>query len=234
MWYVKKINIWKYQVFPSLPRIPTANTVAYYPLTSEYLLKDMKWRGTAYDFSNLWSAVSFWTYNWVDCVSFSGWGKCLKSDVWQLYQTFTLSWRFYITQEWNYQSLIMHWWLTSSSWRSNWGCMWSWYNRSLWLAITSWGSPEVIWNTVSTWRHHICVTKSSSWCKVYCDWVLWATTSAFTVEWRTQFVCWWHPWNYQSQDVFYWCASNLIFESVERTAEEVLAHYNKLKSLYWL
>ena len=212
---------------------PWANTLAYYPLNSTTTTSDMKWSWTAYNLSTLRSWVSYWTYNWVDCANFSWWWWKLQAAI-NIQQVFTLSWWFYITQSWNYQSLMLVWGGSTSQ-----RCLWSWYRRTTsYLALTTWGNPEVTGGQQISWRHHICITRSniddSNDAILYLDWVhyLNMNTSELTLA-GDYLTIWWHPWNL-AQDPFYWCASEIIYEDVVWTSTEVSNYFNQTKANYWI
>jgi len=204
--------------------MPWEHTVAYYPLTSSSTTNDMKTSWTKYNLTSLWNTITYGTYQGVDCADFSWGGKCLKADITAI-QTLTLSWWFYITQDGTYQGLMLAWGTAGSLFGS-------WYNKNLWLAITSWGNPETVGAKVATWWHHICITKKS-WegGKLYLDGSYNISQNNLTITWN-QLVIWWHPTNYNRQDSFYGGASEIIYEDKERTAEEVLDYYDKTKANY--
>ena len=204
---------------------PWTNTVAYYPLTSLTTYSDMKWFGTPYNFSLLWSGCYFWVNGGVDCANLYGW--CLKSLVDSLHQDFTLSWRFYFINTSWYNWLMLHWGNYEH-------LIWTWYNINYWLALTTWTSIETVTSTTLLWWHHICITKTSWYrSRLYLDWVLFESLARdITLTWDPQIVVWWHPINYQNQDSFTGSVSELILESVARTPTEIANYFDSMKSDY--
>lgn len=212
-------------------RVPWANTIAYYPLTSTTTTSDMSWNNK--NLTN-YNNVSFWTYQWVSCASFNG-----SSQYLGLWAKFTL---------WNTYTVLSWYWHTAS----NVGMVYcQWASSSLYPAFWAWrayGSwTKIVMHSGSWWNNTWIVSDNSSnnW-----KWVLWVFVfnngTARIYENNTQTVSgslsapwtWWEDFyiwmRRQWYNYFSGLISNLIIENKSRTAQEISDYYNLTKSKYWL
>lgn len=201
-------------------RVPWANTIAYYPLTSSSTVNDQSWNG--YNLTNNWA--SFGTYNGVDCGYFNN-ANAYKS--WSLFTwnpTFTVSIRAKIT--------------TTSAWKNFWwfwtangaGCFGLWLDRTT-LYTWWWNNDRNTGYTFDTNWHHV-VFNYSSWSGiVYVDWTAvynWTWSPNIQNDYTTIGS---NAWLFDKRRGY---LSEAIFEDKVRTAQEISNYYNSTKSNYWL
>lgn len=216
-------------------RQPWANTVAYYPLTSETTVNDMKGMGTAYNLSTAGSPT-FVTRWWVSC-AYLDW---VDDAFTQGSITTNLIWNEFTCLFWSYleswdtgaevSTLLYSWWKFywwyiehSKSSISSEVLNWSWNNLSKSLTIPT--------NT----RNLIGIThNSSSITTLYYNWALQATkTQALGLK-NTHFVIWAGNYTWTLEYYKKWAMSNVILENKARTADEISDYYNQTKSIYWI
>lgn len=212
---------------------PGANTLAYYPLTSESTVNDMKWTWTAYNLTNT-NSVSFWIYQWVNCASFSTNKYLSTSSFWwaDFWWNFTENFYFYANNTNNVCISCIWYWKPYNWYYVVYSSSWSTFCTSNNSANTTSSSF-----TVSSWTRHLAtITANSSWFKLYIDWVLTTTTNtAIPTSWNWKIILWaiWNdPDGYRAY--FNWYISKVIFESKVWTAQEISDYYNQTKANYWL
>lgn len=206
---------------------PWANTIAYYPLTSDTTVNDMS--GNNRNLTNNW--VQFWEYAWANCGYFN-WSSYLaiNSNPLTWSSDFTaVSW-FYNTQNSSgWQNSIAFWapsWSNAfSTWINNSGrklMVWGWNNdRDTWYVVP-----------VNTW---ICCVMSHSWwtIKTYVNWNLVNTSTVSFNLWSSKTRIW--CWLSNDLDKFYWYIWECIIEDKAWTEQEASDYYNQTKSnYYWL
>lgn len=198
---------------------PWANTIAYYPLTTD--VNDYSWNGN--NMTNNW--IVFWTYNGVKCAYLNNSSYATKS--WSLFTwnpTFTVSIWFnniarndgetprafgssegtnsFILWISNTRILYTWWWsndrntgytITANTWY-NVVFAYSWWSGTVyvnWASVYSWTRSPTIWNTSTLiWDNH-----------------------TLTAKW-------------------YWYLSDAIFENKKWSADEVSKYYESTKSIY--
>lgn len=211
---------------------PWANTVGYRPLDATNRLNDLSWNG--YNLLDN-AGYTFWTYQWVSCVSMS-WANN-NSHLNNTYVPF-----------WNNRTALA-WIYCTRTQSADQGvvCIGTDYNTQIvgmWVQsgkgyVTDRKTADTAWTTniMNAW-HLIALTRTSgSWIKLYIDWVLEATSPSYTRSsgtWLTigskTFSSGASPWTEAYQGYI----SNVIFENVVWTAQEVLDYYNDTKSNYWI
>ncbi len=217
---LKNAYIWEYVA----PRTPWANTIAYYPLTSITTTSDES--GNWHTLSN--NSVQFWTYNWVDCAN-CNWSAYLyrSESLFTWNQDFTVN--FWFCRTGAYDS--GHWNIMAVGTRNNPNCWISWIKPETWMLYNGWWS-----NDRDTWylvpqdaRLNIVYSHSNNnmsiyvnWVSYYNGWVSYGIRTGYTAIW-----CW---VNYENPVI--WNFSNVIFENVWWTAQEVADYYNQTKALY--
>ena len=218
---------------------PWANTIAYYPLTSETTVNDMS--GNNRNLTNRWW-VTFWTHYWISCANIT-WNsdsphqnsKYLYWDVtwfptWAWQRTYNF-WMYQDNQATSQNAMYIAQWTAGMNkmvvvlqWRDFSWNVWLtsyWY----WSGVTS----PIIWE----W-HNIIITYSWSKFSYYVNgeekinWVHTVDTSSSLVS------IWWTSQEANTWSSFNWCFSSLILEDKERTAQEVANYYNLTKSNYWI
>lgn len=216
---------------------PWANTLAYYPLTTETTVSDLSGNNrnlTQHDNS------TFWTYGWVDCVYVSwnnaSWFHCLTTNSITnqvLWNQFTMMW-------YGYRSDSSKW-LFSGMWGINWS--WNWFNvifntsdisaeilRNGSINSISYSSGNIYWQwklltaTYDNWSVKLYLNGSQVATGTY-------TVGTINILWvgcffGTQSSWYTYQWN--------WYISNFILENKARTADEISAYYNQTKAKYWI
>lgn len=204
---------------------PWSNTIAYYPLNSTNTVNDMS--GNNKNMTNNW--VSFGTYNGVSCASFSSSYLDLDSSLFTWNQIFTVSTRFY----WDWTIISGKWkcifTVGSPSWTSVF-CMWT--SPGGVLKVWWWSNDRDTGIQLTANKWYQCIMTHSWWTiNVYLDWTLiytW-TVSYNIASYKTRIGC-----QLNTTDYFFWNISEVIVESTQWTAQEVLDYYNGTKSLYWI
>ena len=216
---------------------PWANTVAYYPLTSQTTVNDQSWNSNT--LTNV--GVSFITYNGVSCARITWNTDDDHSPVAYLY--WNISWlptwanpRTYSL--WIYQDNAAS--LKNATYIFQWMAS---YNNMVYVAQwVDWGGNAFIsqygaWsNTIppTIWqRHNIVVVYDWSKFVYYMNavekivWTYTIDTSGdkFSIWWASENLAW---------NSFNWAFSNVILEDTARTAQEVEDYYNLTKDNYWL
>lgn len=202
-------------------RQPTGTTIAYYPLTSSTTTSDQSWNNRNLTNYN----TSFWTYQWINCAYWNS-VKHLNTP--------TLSWVKTL-------SLWTYWaWHTSGSSYSPTFTYWTGTTNNLqWLyeddKYTLWNSSGyVVVNSQikNQWYHYVLVLSTTEK-KLYFNWALVGTANNSSLsDWMFYFFCFIN--NQSWINYYHWWISNVIIESKEWTAQEVLDYYNDTKSNYWL
>jgi hypothetical protein len=210
---------------------PWVNTVAYYPLDSTNTVNDLS--GNNYTLSGL--GYTFWTNQWVDCVSMVGtfWQSYLNNSTIPVWSTRTwLAWVYATTANSSQQWVICTWTYYSST------IVWMWvYQNDAY--ITDWRSFDTKWTTnIIWWWHNIWFTWTSWWpIYLYVDWVLEATSTNlgrrddtwFTIGAKTKEV-----WLWDWSEPYTWLISNVIFEDVAWTAQDFADYFDLTKWNYWI
>lgn len=225
------VYLWESLVWPAWK--PWANTVAYYPLKTDF--NDAS--GNSRNLTNTNTSIS--TQSWVDCVYFNGSNSYLTYswyELWNTARTINL-WCYDVRPNSSSDNQwIIHIWNTALN-------MWLWW--SLWLQFTNattlrtsdWqnSSSESQTTTISLWWNNIVVTQQTTTVKLYLNWVLKFTITNYPSQtnapnwWRLWASCRTNPWQYLK-----WYLSNVVLENKVRTAQEIADYYNQTKSNYWL
>lgn len=219
----------------------------YLPLNSSTQFVDSSQKQN--NFSNKW-AVSFTTYEWVDCAYFpwtangyATWPISFPSET-----NYTISFRVHPIS-WNYLWVLADY--TNYGFGKSFKCWvfntkqigfeWYWSNWD-WTATCS-----ISWDSASyagdKWNHIVFVRTTEWWCPnmtVYVNNVIfhWTTSwweRALDVRTRTAFAIWNDPydWLWKTTRMSKMHLSNLIVESKSWTSEDVAKYYNGTKEIYW-
>lgn len=206
---------------------PWANTIAYYPLTSETTVNDMS--GNWHNLTASWTQ-DFWVHWWVDSVSFN-WTQTLTASwllPWTATQELTINQRFYIV---SIPSDVD-------------GKIW-WTEKSSNSAYAKWTTPEWMW--LNMWSSELYTWVQPIW--------KWVFSSQSIKDWYANWTILWDGINYSqtstgavnlnnigtnftlgnSSNRRLSCyVSNVIIENKARTAQEIANYYNLTKSNYGL
>ena len=213
-------------------RKPTENTFAYYPLTTSSQWNDMKPSWTKYNLTN--TNVSFWTYQWVNCASFTSntwlrynWSYTLPNPI-------TVSFRFYqtsIPSDTDWKQFMFY--KDGASNTISFQAVKSTSNLRIGV-----GSSNVDIPINPTWKRcYANVSINSSWWTV--DVRLNWNRSTYNVwwisSWSLQRIVLWNTitWLWFTRQ-YLWYLSEFIIESKLRTSSDKLSYYNKTKWKYWL
>lgn len=227
MWYkLQKIYIGQQQV-RARGWQPWANTVAYYPLTSN--ADDDSWNG--YNATNYGATFSEtnWAYfgavrNRLELPNMTV-GNVFTISLWAKV-TSNLSWdqefNFYYDRSYYNRNLLFRY---SASWTDVYTGN-NAYNQDSWTASTS---P---W----TWWNNIILVKNWTSLNVYKNWTsIWTHTGYdVSIPWWSNTVCVWGTVSAWSSGYKEWYIKDYIIENVARTAQEVADYYNLTKWNYWI
>lgn len=221
---VKSIWSWDTQVRPSGWQ-PWANTLIYYPLTSD--LVDQMWN---------WNT---WTMHWT-CTfdSATGIHVTWKSGNYVTWMSNGIANKniFTINVRWkaitNRMVLI---WYASNSQTTQAFCVYKWDGLEIWCITQWWNQSDTTWkiSTDNNW-HNYCITANWSKYDTYIDWVLLKEHfSSSPLNNISEMQLWWWGiyWNDRSWE---WYIKDYIVETVAWSAGGILAYYNQTKSNYWL
>ena len=219
---------------------PWANTVAYYPLTSNTTVNDMKGSWTAYNLTNSW--VSFGTYNWVDCANFN-WSAYLSRTALSEFSSapFTISLYVYypalpttsqVSMIYISQNDTGGWYRWFNLWMLNHSSMPHWQDYRFevlpWWWLFSWSQAQASW-----WVHIVWIYNNGI-AYLYVNWAL-------SNSWSKSYTYWPNSWfNIGCQvlgdqgNYLLWNISEVIIENKAWTAQEISGYFNLTKSNYWL
>ena len=209
---------------------PNSNTIAYYPLNSEYQYTDQSW-----NWKNLTNnGVTIWTYQWVSC-AYNNWTAAnyawYNGPMFTWNNKFTVSLWFYSL--WNtswWQSLIQTWYWTwtqafNMALNKNVLSVWWWSNDTS-LGITK----------INQWVHYVATNDWTS-IKCYINWELIITANlTYTIpsSWKTSLLSNYIRTDSWTSDPLNWYLSNVIVENYNWDEKLVLWYYLQTKSLYWI
>lgn len=207
---------------------PWANTIAYYPLETNG--NEASWKSWL-DITATWITFS-------NNVAVLNWNQraTVNSIAW--YKTIC----FWFKKTNNYNGMVISRWDTS--WyiqlRTNgFSAWWSWWWNFNNDYTAWWSTPSNVWRLCVITQTAASNSWASSWSmKFYLSdfwWVSWARqydTTNHYLNWSVTSIGW--SWNTSSPYALIWEMSKLIFESTERTAEEISNYYNLTKSNYGL
>lgn len=226
---------------------PGANTIAYYPLssdTNDYSWNNRNWTNNWVTFSDgVWvfdgsSYVELWSGSWTDIQSnmtISAWFKwnwnstswwdnfvIWKQEAGMLYFDY---WYYAICIKTNDNNTINAWFYNGSD-----------FNTHPLNFRTSGGGSPTLWPVAqaNVW-YHLVLTNDWTTKKAYINWQLAATESAISVtSTKTISLRIWSATYYNSHTEFNWNISQVILEDKTWTATEVEDYYNQTKWNYWI
>ena len=226
---ISKVFLWDTQVRPSgwWGWQPWANTIAYYPLTSDF--NDQSWNG--YNLTNDGGVISnVW---WIDCGYYNGSSYSIITSQPSLSNTRTIScwrmptstsWVMWIVVTWDTHNAPNMWGLQQNSWEIRWS-EWRTLNQSVnsWVAVT-----------VNNWYYLVTTINNGTTAKIYVNWNLENTITRSTpiIAWTNIGIWSKSSPTYSEKAIGY--VSNAIIESVAWTDQEILDYYNLTKSNYGL
>lgn len=223
---VKRVMLGSTQVRPKGWQ-PWANTIAYYPLTSDF--NDQSWNG--YNLINNGGVISnVW---WIDCGYYNGSSYSLITSWPSLSNTRTIScWRrpastsnvMWIVVTWDRDNAPNIWGLQQSSWEIRWSERYT-LNQS----VNSWVTV-----TVNNWYYLVTTINNGTTAKIYVNWNLKNTITRSTpiIAWTNIGIWIKSGPNYSEKAIGY--VSNAIIESVAWTDQEISDYYNQTKANYWI
>ena len=182
---------------------PWANTIAYYPLKTDF--NEWSWKSWLDITEKWWVSIQNWY------ALFSSW-YCIFWDWATIEWSKTISMWIYRTSSrvyllnWQYANQYI---IIDNSW---------------YCYIPAWQIPNTF-ITANSWVHLVFLEWDTNM-EVYINWQLaWSLW-----KWWLQYK--WTQISDYSNQKFSWRISELIFEDKIRTADEILAYYNQTKSLY--
>lgn len=216
---------------------PWADTVAYYPLTSDSTVNDMSWNWYTLSVRN--STPTFWTWQGVDCVYFNGsndwlYNASVTSDVFWDNATFS----FWLYSDWGWYRVPF----ASEQWTSSSALYWLWlftvYDPTYTVRNWRWNSYADVASSVpvsSSQRYHILITREGGTkFSVYVNNELKGTNNIGS-RWNWAILYLWHYMERNSFVARYkWWMSDFIIEKKVWAEEERTNYFNQVKAKYWL
>jgi len=203
---------------------PWVNTIAYYPLDTDF--NDASWNSRNLANTNATittlNGVSCAYYNWSAYTQYQGYSLTNSArtiSVW----CYVSSNGGAIVYNGKYENVDCPWCLGCNTWQT-------------WVYVTDWMNTYISW-TISnnTW---ILLTVTQSWTDavLYVNWVQAGATSSYNSETNTP--NWWCLWakfyrNNHSEKLN-WYLSKVILEDKVRTAQEVSDYFDLTKWDYWI
>jgi hypothetical protein len=213
------------------PRVPWANTVAYYPLNSTDTTRDKS--GNGYNLSNR-GATTFWEIGGVSCGIFSNsntswlYNDSIQHPTWT--NPFTISMRCYPTSYNSTEDDCVF--IGTAAFSGKWfavyranplsiSARWASSSATSWLPLNMWSLLTI---TQNWWQYN-----------AYINWtnVILNASQTTNITW-TRINIWYCYWNGGVGYWFIWWISNVIVEDKVRTAQEIADYYNQTKANYWI
>lgn len=210
---------------------PWANTIAYYPLTSETTVNDMS--GNGYNLSTSWT-VTYGTWLWVDSMVGGSWYLSTQITTIPVSDSArTLSiWAYLPSITYN-KYLTMWFYGTAMSFHSQHQMCYNTYDNTVTPYLWNYYDDlfnSAINNSLPQWYNIIYVYDWTAQ-YLYNNWVLIAQQNiALTTGNNTLYIWSNASWN----DKFSWNLSALIIENVAWTAQDVADYYDQTKWDYWI
>lgn len=232
---IKKIIVWVgnwvgKQVRP-YKWTPWANTVAYYPLTSN--ANDYSWNGyNATNYSATFSETDggyFWTYtSRLQLPSMTIWNIFTISSWVKLASVPTGDQEFDIYYDWSaaYRNILYRLGTNKiDCWTGNNG---SSHDASITASLSQW-----------TTRHNYILVKNWTSINIYKDWSttpILSKTSSYnpSIPWWWNTVCVWHSTWWSASYSVSWYIKDYIIEKGIWSTTQISDYYNSTKSNYWL
>lgn len=207
---------------------PWANTVAYFPLSSD--LTDV------ISSNSLTGNCTYWTIwgSTINCaITTSNWLSWIWANLPQWDDARTVSMWFYFNG-----SNTNEWWCVTygTAWTNNQVfATWSEVNNGAWKLWLSqrWSNSwyKYTWTTGSWYLVTMTYNTNHEW-KLYINWTYIGVWNKAIWTAGNDILLWGLIWN--TWDYLYWGFSNLIIENVERTSQEISDYYDLTKLDYWI
>ena len=212
-------------------REPWANTVAYYPLTTN--ANDYSWNGyNATNYDGTFSTQN-WCYLWtilsrLELPSMTIWNSFTISCWVKLASVPTGDQEFNIYYDWSWPARNILYRLAANKI----DCYTGNNSTSQDISITASLSP---W---TTWHNYILVKNWTS-INIYKDWSstpILSKTSSYnpSIPWWLNTVFIWHASNSTLQYSAFWYIKDYIIEKSNRSTTDIPNYYNSVKDSYWL
>lgn len=229
---VKSVHLWSDLVWPVWR--PWENTQLYLPLESDYSDHSWNWYTTSWSspsFTTSWTTknVAYFNGTYIDLSDFrvtedtttiSVFAKSNSTQTWQ--EIFDANDGSGATTSTTYFWYNWPWNVSNQYWMQH-----AQPNAWYWLTYTSWWPFQDVWK-------HIVVVMTTSWIKIYMNWVLQGTSSnlSWKIVWTPNASIWWRKnWN---TNFFRGYLSEFIWENKEWSNDYIIAYYNQIKSNYGL
>lgn len=209
---------------------PNANTLLYLPLENNYNDVTGNHTITATGTVSKWSIGYIFSNSYIGTADQFVWPTQATISLWLKQTSRTNNWNVatkFIPQT-PYHFIGIKYWNSNNSWDSN------TYIRPEYSVNNS--TPNVLTNTtvqpLNSWLN-VVVTHGSLGSFLYVNWVQ-ITSDTITNNLLTT-SSWFYVWGIPNYSQYFnGEISKVIYESVQRTAQEVTDYYNKTKSTYWL
>ena len=209
---------------------PWDNTILYCPLKDD--IEDKTWNHTMSLVTSSYGTVAkdstgFYKFTW--------WYISSENYIWPTQATLSVR-----VKRLNKHTTNDSWWWLSAHYKSSSpyhyiGMNFWWYNSSNGnIAIYNWNSRNltVTSSTIWTWELRTITYNSIDWLKYYKNWNL---ISNISTSWNLTQYNWptniWATFEFTDQ-FLEWYLSDVIYESIPRTADEIQDYYNWTKALY--
>lgn len=206
---------------------PWVNTVAYYPLDTDF--NDHSWNW--YNLTQ--NSTQLTTIGWVQCLDLNN-SFCLNNSLVVTSLPLTIAFYAKAKASWGLKSCAIER-QYSGSWGWSWVALWAGFYGANYIEVrygNTTNQRDWISHNIDTNWHFYCITYDTSWCYVYIDGQAtyhpksslinqMANTYPFRIGMDYEWVEHWNGYVWE-----------IIIESKTRTAQEVADYYNLTKSLY--
>lgn len=209
------------QIYPAAWWEPGANTVAYYPLKSDFNDASWKW----YNLTNNWGTIT--TLNWVSCAYYN-WSSYSGNDSISFWTTRTINaWLYHSSTSWGI--VVQTWEYSYNAYKTRLLGSGSW-NIGL-SNLQNYSIDTTSWNLNWKWVNAVWVADWDNMA-LYINWQLEASWSNTLYAWNKLRI-WYRLWGSWSE-YFTWYVNEIILEDKAWTAQEIQDYYNQTKWNYGL
>lgn len=198
---------------------PWANTVAYYPLDTDF--NDAS--DNNYDLTNSWWVIT--TLNWVSCAYYD-WASYSRNTVFSIWATRTISVWVYVTSTNTAMGAVC----TGDDYSTN--IFWIFVDWGYW-ALWDWRGAIQHWTTsILNWWHLLTWVLPLDWqTTLYIDGNF-EKSYTFQIVWWWEICIWAKTWGFSEK--YTWYVSKVIIEDKAWTLQEIQDYFDQTKWDYWI